>query len=825
MLNKYIIYGLLFLYTSTYSQNIKLEGSVFDKFTGKCLGCAVIHSASSINGTFSNTEGCFGINLVSGENIFITSEIGYKSDTLIIDPHGESVRVQIFLEPSLNQHDEISITRQILSAEDIMIKGIKTKETENDSLTNYEFHAFNRCFIKENNNVGIGSGNFRMDFDEVKESFKLISNLWDSTEMKINGLNEYVSRGFYEKPCNFREIIEAQRTHSSLPGSLASLMGTRRIQNLYCDELRFYDRPIPGPFSHDALKYYSFSLLDTLRMDSYRVFKIYFQPKDLNDPGLYGYIYISENGFCPIKIEAELNTAAFTGGSFEKVTVSQRFQPYINNIYLPVDYRMTASSSYIGVVKIEYDFSSVMADYKINSSVPENFSGGAIFAVLPGAEKRDSSYWNNQQSIPMTPEELTAYEKIDSLKSAPKGFIYNAAKIFSAQYQLDDHYSVSGPFGIYQFNHVEGHTLFFTGAGRNLIDKKLDARITLSNGFSDKKLKESVSAIYYPGEERSFRVLFNGYNKLATLFSSSDPYSSLTSTILSLFSRHDFRNYFYTKGFDLGTEGELSHVVTFNAEYSNHTDNSAYTNTTFALLGGKQSNFTSRSNSTLLDSVNVPIYEARLNTLSFGVNFDFRDFISENYLRRKVSNGSAFVSFGAGIMISDPKILKSSVGFISYDFNMLGEINTFNSASLGFKITGIYSDGPVPFQMQYALPGNISATGRSFTFRSVGVSNMFGDQTLTLNLEHNFREETARIIPIRFLKNLRLTTFFNAAWKNMSDKSAAIMPVPFTTLRNPLFEAGFSIGYAAIPASIELAWRLNHIDRSAFRIGINTSIL
>ena len=102
---------------------------------------------------------------------------------------------------------------------------------------------------------------------------------------------------------------------------------------------------------------------------------------------------------------------------------------------------------------------------------------------------------------------------------------------------------------------------------------------------------------------------------------------------------------------------------------------------------------------------------------------------------------------------------------------------------------------------------------------------MFGDQALTLNLEHNFREETARIIPIRLLKNIRLTTFFNAAWKNMSDKSAAIMPIPYTTLRNPLYEAGFSIGYSAIPASIEFAWRLNHIDRSAFRIGINTSIL
>jgi len=178
--------------------------------------------------------------------------------------------------------------------------------------------------------------------------------------MKINGINEYVSNGFYTKPCNFREIIEAQKSRSCIPGALAALMGTRRIQNLYCDEVRFYDRPFPGPFSSVALSYYTYTLLDTSFMDNYRVFKIYFQPKDINDPGLYGYVYISEDQFKPLKIEADLNSAAMVGGSFGKVSIVQQFQPYSNNIYLPVDYRVTASSNYIGVIKMEYVKGSVI---------------------------------------------------------------------------------------------------------------------------------------------------------------------------------------------------------------------------------------------------------------------------------------------------------------------------------------------------------------------------------------------------------------------------------------------------------------------------------
>jgi len=207
------------------------------------------------------------------------------------------------------------------------------------------------------------------------------------------------------------------------------------------------------------------------------------------------------------------------------------------------------------------------------------------------------------------------------------------------------------------------------------------------------------------------------------------------------------------------------------------------------------------------------------------VNFDFRDDVLENNLKRKESNGHSFVSFGAGILISSPKYLASDLDFVSYNVNILTEINAINTSSLSIEINGIYSNGPVPLQMQYALPGNISGTGRDLTFRTVGVGNMFGDQALTLNFQYNFRKEIYRILPIPLLQNLSLNTFFNAAWKNMSDKSAAIMPISFSVLMRPLLETGFSVGYSSFPVSLECAWRLTHIDRSGFRLGINTSIL
>jgi hypothetical protein len=732
----------------------------------------------------------------------------------------------IFLTPASALHKKSSDSINTFSAADLISKVLNTVKAMYAGINNYEFNSHNRCIIRENNGVGIGSGSVKDDDGIFKESINLISNIWKTKPMRINGIIEYSSKEYFYSPSSYSEIIEGQKSHSSLPSSLNYLLGTRRVQNLCGEELRFYNRSLPGPLSSGALNYYKYSVEDTLMLDNQKIYKIYFEPIDLNDPGLTGHLYISSSSNNVVKIEASLNQGANVGNLFENVSLIQQFISYSKGIYLPIDYRMFAKSNYIGIVKIEYELSSFLSNYKINSGTNEINSLKSVQSVLPEYGRIDSVYWANQETVPFTQEEEIANERIDSIHSSPKGYIYNVSRIISPKYRLSDHFSISGPFSIYQFNHVEGNTLSLSGSGNNLFDNTTDADLTVSNGFSDKRIKESISTAYYPDDDRSVKLSFSAYNKLATLFSSSNIYSSLTSTVYSLLSNRDIRNFYYTKGFEFRIDDEVASFIKIYTDYASHTDNSAKTNTTFSLLGNSHRNFNSSSNNSAFpDSVNSPIYETRLNTLSLGFNFDFRDNVEENYLKRKVSNGHSFVSFGGGIMISSSKYLGSSMDFVSYNGNILAEINTINTSSLSIAVNGIYSNGPVPLQMQYALPGNISGTGRDLTFRTVGVGNVFGDQALALNLEYNFRKEIYRLLPISFIQNLSMSTFFNAAWKNVSDKSAVIMPIAFSVLTKPLLETGFSFGYSSLPVSLEFAWRLTHIDKSSFRIGFNTSIL
>jgi hypothetical protein len=158
----------------------------------------------------------------------------------------------------------------------------------------------------------------------------------------------------------------------------------------------------------------------------------------------------------------------------------------------------------------------------------------------------------------------------------------------------------------------------------------------------------------------------------------------------------------------------------------------------------------------------------------------------------------------------------------------------FRSAYANFILNGIYSDGPVPFQMMYALPGNIEGAGLSSTMRTLRTGEVFGDRVLTLSIENNFNDELFRLFGLNFLTKLQmnLSLHFNAALLEISPNSKGIIPSSIlntaqflTEYKSPFYELGFGIGHPLIPFRLEFTWRLNYPGKNDFIIGLNTPLL
>ena len=148
--------------------------------------------------------------------------------------------------------------------------------------------------------------------------------------------------------------------------------------------------------------------------------------------------------------------------------------------------------------------------------------------------------------------------------------------------------------------------------------------------------------------------------------------------------------------------------------YTNHTDNSATTNTDFSIFS---KNKTYRPN--------PPVFEGKINAITAGFNLDFRDYIEDGYFRRRTSQGGSFVLFSGDVIFSNADLLSSNLDYTTYQLRSRGFIRTFRSASLNFRLFGMLNEGALPYQDLYSLPGNIDYLSTPVFLESVMTDDVF----------------------------------------------------------------------------------------------------
>ncbi len=528
---------LIFCNILVFSQQFSISGKVTDGKTGQPLSFANIRVLNSTYGTSANRNGRYELKLQNGNYKLVASFIGYISDTVKVDNLNED---KSGLNFSLAETDinlpEIVVHPGENPADRIIKLAIMKKNEREKKLNSYEFEAYTKGIIKTTDEIETKSSNVNLGLDKT-----------DSTDLKITGILENRSKGYFKKPDLFKDVIIARKQSSNFSSSINTITGGRLLENFYENNLNFFGKPLPGPLTDNALQYYYFYIQSTAAMDNQKVYQIHIAPETESDPGFTGSIFITDSTYNLIKVDLQLNRAANVGGLFDTINIFQQFSPFSDSIYMPIDYRLFVKANILGLAKIGFELNTILYNYSINPEISDDFFDKAIITVLPEADKKDSTYWKNTQTIPNTPEEQAAYRRIDSISRAPRTF-WDDFSFLSTRINLSRSFSVSAPLTFYHFNRIEGNALDFGMFLDDALNSRLNSSLKLTYGFADKKVKEDFSFNYLLGIYRTFGIKFNAFNKLVILFGQSEDYNELTSTILALISKYDFRDYYYTKG-------------------------------------------------------------------------------------------------------------------------------------------------------------------------------------------------------------------------------------------------------------------------------------
>jgi len=790
---------LLFIAGTASAQKFSVSGKIFG-IELTALSYANVRVMNTNLGTAANIEGEYDLKLQAGDYYLVASYIGYYSDTIIVELNKNISNLDFILQQTKYTLADVIIKPGENPALEIIKKAIDKKKTRNEQLNSYEFEAYTKGIVRTEE-----------DFSTKGSSIGLGVGGGDSTGLKITGILENRSNGFFKKPDYYKEIIIARKQSANFPPSINTISGGRVIQNFYDDDVNFFGRDLPGPLSDDALDYYYFYIERIVLMNDRKVYKIFMAPDNYVNPGFEGSIFITDSTFDLIKVDLRLNRSANTGGIFDTINVIQQFSDY-DQVYMPVDYRLFLTVNFLSLVRVGFELNSVLFDYKINPQISDDQFTKAIVTVLPYADKMDSLYWVSTQSIPNTLEEDSAYVRIDSISRAPISFGDRFSFLSSRTY-LSDNFAINAPLNLYHFNRVEGHSLKLGLYIDDYLNRRLNSSLEISYGFSDKKLKADFSAEYLFGDYRTYGLTFNAYNKLKILFGMSDSYGDLTATLLALLNKEEFRDYYYSNGFDFAITGEVFPVLELGVGFLNRTDKSAYNNSNFAFFGKDKSY-----------RDNPSIYETKINALTAKFKLDFRNYIEDGYFRRRASFGRSYILFSGDVTYSSKDLLKSNLDFTTYELRIRSFLRTFRSAFLNMRIYTMYNEGALPYQAMYALPGNINLVSKNYTFRTLRINKVFGDRIATINLEHYFGDELFKMFNIPGLKDWELTlnAFLNIAVSEIGNKSAELLSSYLRTFSHPFYEIGFGIGQGIIPIQLEFAWKLNYRGSNNFVVSINT---
>jgi hypothetical protein len=799
-MKKILFIVLLFPLISIQAQQYTIRGSVKDIQSDKNLGYANIRVLGSMVGTAANLEGKYELKLKPGNYNLIASYIGYYSDTVTVELNKDIPDLDFQLKETNLPLPEVVVHPGENPAIEIIKKAIEKKKEREKKLNSYEFEAYTKGIVRT-----------EKDFAARGNTVSLGVGVNDTTELKITGILENQSKGYFLKPDFYKEIILARKQSANFPPSINIVTGGRLIQNFYEGDINFFGSDMPGPLSNNALDYYYFYIEKVLALDNKKIYKIYMATESSVDPGFEGSVYIADITYDLIKVDLQLNRAANIGGIFDTINVFQQFGSY-DDIYMPVDYRVFLKANILGIARIGFELNTVLYDYKINPPLSSKDFTKAIVTVLPDADKKDSLYWASSQTIPNTLEEEEAYERIDSLSRAPVTF-WDRFSFLSTSTYLTDNFATNGTLNLYHFNRVEGHALKLGLYVDDYLDQRLNSQLEFSYGFSDKKFKTDFSAEYLLGDYRTYSITFNAYKKLKILFGDSDSYTDLTATLLALLNKEEFRDYYYSNGFDFKLEGEIFPVLKLSAGFINTTDNTAKINSNFSFFRKDR-----------IYRSNPPVYETKINAVTAGFVLDFRRYIENGYYRRRTSLGRSNIIFSGNVTYSNTDFLNSGLDFTVYRFYINSFIRTFHSANIRMRLFGMYNNGTLPYQALYALPGNINAISKNFTFRTLRINEVFGDRVATFNLEYDLHDEIFRFMNIPGLRSweLNLNLFFNTAVTRIGDNSRAILSTAVNSFEKPFYEIGFGIGQGIIPMQLEFSWKLNHRGSNNFVISLNT---
>ncbi len=654
---------------------------------------------------------------------------------------------------------------------EIMRRAIARKHQWTDKLLSYRMEAFTRQILRR--------------------------------DTSIASITESYSTGYWQQGDTLREVIKQRRQTANIQSAFnAASVGV--LLNFNENRVRFLGYSFCGPTADDALDYYDYKLLLTRSAAGHEAYKIRMTPKTSTVPLFSGTIDIAGDSYALIGVDVEPNEAFIIPFVKDRqLRYRQQFSLYDSTFWLPTDIRIEGAFDvgFPGLTfpRIGISQTSVISGYAVNVPIPDTIFQKPLLVVDSNATRYDSTYWASHDVLPLSPEEQTAYESIDSTQKLEVQFrpggitatIGEGAGIVGTILTYED----------FAFNRVEGLHLG-AKAEINKITPILGASASIGYGISNKVTTYLLRAELFSSPTRVFGI-GGEVSRAIKPVGGAGPYGRLWNSLTAVVNKSDYYDYYRAEGWGVSLLFRPLPPARATISFSHEIDQSIAVATDYSIFHKSRTSvripkwMTERLRSLRLD-LRLGEEEVPLDLLS-------RDAaeISIEQLRPRSSAETFPLRDSAS---SDPLLSpRSARAFLL-------------KPTLRMAVALGLSGGMLPRQRLFTIETASSGYAPFAAMRALDSREFAGARYLAVRLEHNFRSLPFLALHIPFLyKNgieFLLTGGAARAWDATWDNPEAANRL--------YYEAGFAISRIFGLGRVDFTWRLSPPTGFAFTVGFAT---
>ncbi len=431
---KTIFILLLLAAVSASAQHI--TGVVVDETTGDSIRSVSIRYRGNSMYTVGMNDGSFSIERINGKYAEF-SAVGYQTLRVLIDANTPE-HLRVTLKADTKNLAGVTVKakkhkykRKDNPAVELMKRVIAAKKRTD--IANHDFYQYRKyqkmtVAINDVTPEDLESKRFKKSKWMLNQVETCLYN--DKLILPLM-LDETISRQVYRKsPHTEKTIIEAEKEEGVnqflQSGEVVGTVMKDVFSNIdiYDDQIRLLQARFTSPIGRDAIQFYRFYIVDTVKVDRDSCFHMQFYPNNQQDFGFRGELWIVKDSSLHVK-SCHMQLPLKSGVNFVKnMQINQAYTKLDNGEWVLTQDDMVAELSLLDfLTKGIIIRNTRMKDYSFDPLPKKIFKGKQAEVYNPDAKIRGEMFWQQNRLVPLTRSEARMPQFLSDMANA-KQFKY-----------------------------------------------------------------------------------------------------------------------------------------------------------------------------------------------------------------------------------------------------------------------------------------------------------------------------------------------------------------------------------------------------------------